>query len=110
MQRNHPAAMEPIPETARRLSSIQSDVLFVLYGIEQRVNISQIHATRIRALLNNNRRSDVHASNFRCSCRTLSSRELLTLVHDEKFRLLLSLTEKGRAMAATLYADRSANI
>lgn len=91
-----------------RLSATQKDVLFVLYGMQLREMDRIVQGMQLLALLNNNRGSDIHASNFRTSCNTLVEHGLLRRYRNSALKLAFSLTETGAETGNKLYDERVA--
>ena len=83
-----------------RISSIQKDILFVLYQLELRGLVKPIAATDILSMLNQSRDIAVFGTNFRTSCHTLHKNGLLHMHRDLKtLKLSFRLTELGRERA-----------
>lgn len=91
-----------------RLSSVQKDVLFVLYGLTQRGQMSHpLPAMQLLTILNQARLQPVADTNFRRSCHTLAGHGLLKRYrYQQSLNLGFDLTPKGLALAADIYNAR----
>ncbi|EBG2148401.1 chromosome segregation protein ParM [Salmonella enterica] len=89
-----------------RVSSIQKDLLFVLYAIEQNGRATPVEGRKILEMLNRNRVRDLHSSNFRASCHTLAKHGLISIYRNRSLMIALSLTNEGRGPAMEIYEER----
>lgn len=95
-------------QTSMRLSGVQKDILFVLYGITERKNIDgPIPAMTLLGLLNRGRLNLVADTNFRRSCHTLAQHGLLNKYRDrQSLKLAFGLTATGTEIAQGIYQKR----
>lgn len=83
-----------------RISSVQKDILFVLYQLELRGVDKPIAATAILMMINQSRPIAVFGANFRASCHKLHQNGLIHMHRDLKsLTLSFRLTEFGRERA-----------
>jgi hypothetical protein len=87
-----------------RISSIQQDILFILYAIEKNGHKEPVPGMNILSMINRSRSCLIADTNFRASCHTLNSNDMV-----EKFRcptslkLSWSLSETGRYKASEIF-------
>ena len=95
-------------QTSKRLSGVQKDILFVLYGLTERKNINgPLPAMTLLQLLNRGRLNQVADTNFRRSCHTLAQHGLLSKYRDrQSLKLAFSLTTTGGEIAQGIYQKR----
>lgn len=95
-------------ETSTRLSGVQKDILFVLYGLTERKNVDgPLPAMTILELLNRGRLNQVADTNFRRSCHTLAQHGLLNKYRDrQSLKLAFGLTATGSEIAQGIYQKR----
>lgn len=90
-----------------RLSRVQKDVLFVLYGLAERNLIGPFPAMRLFSILNKGRLQPVADTNFRRSCHTLNRHGLLSKYRvQQSLTLAFGLTEEGFEIARDIYQKR----
>ena len=83
-----------------RISSIQKDILFVLYQLELRGVVKPIAATDILKMLDQSRDTAVFGTNFRVSCHKLNENGLVHMHRNLKsLKLSFRLTDLGREKA-----------
>ena len=70
-----------------RLSSIQNDILFVLYAIEQKGNTTPMPGMTIFSMINSSRSSEIFDTNFRASCHTLNENKLIDKYRSSSLKL-----------------------
>jgi len=91
-----------------RLSSIQQDILFILYAIEQKGYKDPIPSMKVLGMINGSRTSLIADTNFRTSCHTLNDNNMV-----EKYRcpsslkLSWSLSEIGRTKASEIFKSKT---
>ncbi|WP_261423541.1 chromosome segregation protein ParM [Serratia quinivorans] len=95
-------------QTSTRLSGVQKDILFVLYGLTERKNIAgPLPAMRLLEILNRGRLNQVADTNFRRSCHTLAQHGLLNKYRDrQSLKLAFGLTSAGNEKAQDVYQNR----
>lgn len=95
-------------ETSTRLSGVQKDILFVLYGLTERKNIDgPLPTMTLLELLNRGRLNPVADTNFRRSCHTLTQHGLLSKYRDrQSLKLAFGLTATGSEIAQGIYQKR----
>lgn len=95
-------------QTSTRLSGVQKDILFVLYGLTERKNVDgPLPAMTILELLNRGRLNQVADTNFRRSCHTLAQHGLLNKYRDrQSLKLAFDLTSTGNEIARNIYQKR----
>ena len=95
-------------QTSTRLSGVQKDILFVLYGLTERKNINgPLPAMTLLELINRGRLNQVADTNFRRSCHTLAQHGLLNKYRDrQSLKLAFGLTVTGSEIARGLYQKR----
>ncbi|EFJ8793639.1 chromosome segregation protein ParM [Escherichia coli] len=95
-------------QTSTRLSGVQKDILFVLYGLTERKNIDgPLPAMTLLELLNRGRLNPVADTNFRRSCHTLAQHGLLNKYRDrQSLKLAFALTATGSGIALGIYQKR----
>ncbi|EBI7649411.1 chromosome segregation protein ParM [Salmonella enterica] len=90
-----------------RLSGVQKDVLFVLYGLAERQLSGPFPAMQLFSILNKGRLQPVADTNFRRSCHTLNRHGLLNKYRDnQSLTLAFGLTEAGLKIAREVYHKR----
>ncbi|EHI8346934.1 chromosome segregation protein ParM [Salmonella enterica] len=90
-----------------RLSGVQKDVLFVLYGLAERQLAGPFPAMQLFSILNKGRLQPVADTNFRRSCHTLNRHGLLSKYRDnQSLTLAFGLTEAGLEIAREVYHKR----
>lgn len=92
-----------------RLSSIQKDILIVLYGIAlKRGKPEPVPVMELLKIINAHRDRQIADTNFRTSCHTLVKHGLLQKHRDlQSLQLYFTLTKKGEEAAYPHY--RKAN-
>lgn len=91
-----------------RLSTIQQDILFILYAIEQKGYKEPVPSMNVLNMINASRTSLIADTNFRASCHTLNDNGMV-----EKFRcptslkLSWSLSETGRIKASEVFESKT---
>ncbi|GIU51528.1 hypothetical protein TUM4438_41460 [Shewanella sairae] len=86
-----------------RISSVQKDILFVLYQLELRGVVKPIAATDILMMVNQSRNTEVFGTNFRVSCHKLNEHGLVHMHRNLKsLTLSFRLTDAGREKASKL--------
>ena len=94
-----------------RLSSIQQDILFLLYAIEQKGFKEPVASMKLFNMINSSRSSLIADTNFRASCHTLSDNEMVDKYRcPTSLKLSWSLSEIGRSKANKVYKNRTAVI
>ncbi|NTZ48353.1 chromosome segregation protein ParM [Lelliottia aquatilis] len=95
-------------QTSTRLSGVQKDILFVLYGLTERKNVTgPLPAMQLLELINRGRLNQVADTNFRRSCHTLSQHGLLSKFRDrQSLKLAFGLTSTGSEIAQGIYQKR----
>lgn len=93
---------------SNRLSGVQKDILFVLYGLAERKSINgPVPAMKLLQIVNSGRLNPVADTNFRRSCHTLAQRELLEKYRErQSLKLAFGLTPAGFDMAKEIYRER----
>lgn len=91
-----------------RLSEIQKNILFVLFAIEKNGSAKPVLGMELLRLINKGNAVDLYDSNFRVSCHTLNSNELLHKYRTSSLKLAWSLTDAGRKCASVIYNERVA--
>ncbi len=90
-----------------RLSGVQKDVLFVLYGLAERKLAGPVPAMHLFSILNKGRLQPVADTNFRRSCHTLVQHGLLSKYRDhQSLKLAFGLTAEGLEIARDVYQKR----
>lgn len=89
-----------------RLSTIQKDVLFILFAIEQRGSNAPVPGMNILKMLNGSRSSDIFDSNFRASCHKLNENNLIDKYRSGSLKLAWALSENGREKASDIFDER----
>lgn len=90
-----------------RLSSIQKNVLFVLFAIEQRNGKgTYVKCAALNSILNNSRTNPIIPNNFRVSCHTLVENGLLISNREGNLELLFALSDDGRLIANKIHIER----
>lgn len=99
-------------KTSRRLSAVQKDILFILYGYAERPNFSgPLSSMKLLGIINQGRFNSVADTNFRRSCHTLAQHGLLNKYRDrQSLMLAFDLTDAGREKAQGIYEARLAEI
>lgn len=99
-------------QTSKRLSGVQKDILFVLYGLTERKGIAgPVPGMQLLELLNRGRFNAVADTNFRRSCHTLAQHGLLSKYRDrQSLKLAFGLTDTGNEIAGNIYQQRIAEI
>ena len=93
-----------------RLSSIQKDVLFLLFALEQKGNKEPVEGSVLLKMINGSRSADVFCSNFRASCHKLNEHELIEKYRSQRtLKLAWCLSDAGRHQANKIYINRLAN-
>jgi len=59
-----------------RISTIQKDILFVLYALEQKGTQAPVGGINLLLMINKSRTSELFDTNFRTSCHTLNDNNL----------------------------------
>lgn len=90
-----------------RLSSIQNDVLFILYAIEKKGNKEPMPGMVIFNMINNSRPSEIFDTNFRSSCHTLNENMMIDKYRTPSLTLAWALTELGRQKAGEIFKDKT---
>ncbi|STJ26726.1 putative plasmid-like protein [Citrobacter braakii] len=95
-------------KTSTRLSGVQKDILFVLFGLTERKSIDgPLPAMKLLDLLNRGRLNQVADTNFRRSCHTLAQHGLLNKYRDrQSLKLAFGLTSTGNEIAQGIYQKR----
>jgi hypothetical protein len=95
-------------QVSTRLSGVQKDILFVLYGLTERKNVDgPIPAMQLLDILNRGRFNPVADTNFRRSCHTLTQHGLLNKYRDrQSLKLAFGLTNAGNEKAQDVYQNR----
>lgn len=90
----------------QRLSALQKNTLFLLYGIHQRQGVSPVPGRKLLAIINKNSGTgvNVHSNNFNASCRTLSRHGIISIFR-ERIYLAFQLTEAGLTLAQEMFSD-----
>ncbi|QHM74058.1 chromosome segregation protein ParM [Mixta intestinalis] len=97
-------------KSVMRLSGIQKDILFVLYGFSEH-QAGPVPAIWLLDILNKNRQQVVADTNFRRSCHTLVKHGLLCKFRNQKsLHLAFSLTPLGLITAGKIYKERMSTI
>jgi len=91
-----------------RLSAIQKDLLFVLFGLAERKKLSgPVPCMQLLGALNRGRLNFVADTNFRRSCHTLTQHGLLDKYRDrQSLKLAFGLTAAGEEIAGKIYQER----
>lgn len=91
-----------------RVSAVQSDILFVLYGIAVRKGVSGVvPAMQLFSMITLGRLQPIADTNFRRSCHTLTRHGLLEKYRDrQSLKLAFGLSNAGKEVAAVIYASR----
>lgn len=91
-----------------RLSSIQKDILFILYAIEQKGNKNPVPSMNILNMINSSRSLEIFDTNFRASCHKLNEHNLIEKYRSQSsLKLAWSLSENGRNKAIELFKSNS---
>ncbi|MDX7506148.1 chromosome segregation protein ParM [Citrobacter freundii] len=95
-------------QPSKRLSGVQKDILFVLYGLTERKNIAgPLPAMQLMEIINRGRFNQVADTNFRRSCHTLAQHGLLNKYRDrQSLKLAFGLTNTGNEIARNIYQKR----
>lgn len=86
-----------------RLSSIQKDILFVLFAVEQKGNVSPIPNMQLLAMINKSRSQELFDTNFRVSAHKLNEHGLIDKYRSTSLKLAWGLTDIGRVKASDIY-------
>ena len=90
-----------------RLSSIQKDILFLLFAIEQKGNVQPVPGVTVMKMVNGSRTSEIFDSNFRVSCHKLNEHQLIEKYRSpQSLKLAWGLSELGRQKANEIYNIR----
>lgn len=90
-----------------RLSGVQKDLLFVLYGLAERRLAGPFSAMQLFSIINKGRLQPVADTNFRRSCHTLVRHGLLSKYRDhQSLKLAFALTTEGLETARDIYQKR----
>lgn len=93
-----------------RLSSIQKDILFILFAVEQKGKLDPIPGVTVMKMVNSSRSCEVFDSNFRVSCHKLNEHGLIERYRSARsLRLAWGLSEVGRQKAKEVYTHRLVN-
>lgn len=89
-----------------RLSSVQKNTLFLLYSFSN----NNRHTVRQRVLYKiiTSQGIALFPNNYRASCLTLHTHQLVVRQRDDSNRTWLTMTEAGRALGKKIYAQRLA--
>ncbi|MCZ4061264.1 hypothetical protein O3W44_22295 [Pantoea sp. LMR881] len=94
-----------------RLSAVQKNTLFLLYHFTHK-NRHTVRQRVLYKMINNMMLEEMarplFPNNFRASCLTLASNELVVRERDDSNRTWLTLTESGREQARVIYDKRLA--
>ncbi len=95
-------------QTSKRLSGVQKDILFVLYGLTERKSLAgPLPGMQLLQILNRGRLNPVADTNFRRSCHTLAQHGLLNKYRDrQSLKLAFDLTSTGKENARNIYQHR----
>lgn len=88
-----------------RLSAVQKNTLFLLYSFAEKNR----HTIRQRVLFKiiTGQGITLFPNNYRASCLTLHSHQLVIRERDDSNRTWLTMTDTGRALAKQLYDERT---
>lgn len=90
-----------------RLSSTQKDILFILYAMEDKGNVSPVPGMKILEIINNGRNTDIYDTNFRTSCHKLNANGMIEKYRSsQSLNLAWRLSDEGRAKAIEIYNNR----
>ena len=89
-----------------RISSIQSDILFILFLVEMKGNVNPMPSMKILELINKNRAALVADTNFRTSCHKLNEYKMIDKYRSSSLKLAWRLSDEGRAKAEKIYTKR----
>lgn len=90
-----------------RLSSVQQDVLFVLFALEGKGNKAPVLSMKLLEIINASRSPQLYGTNFRASCHKLFEHQFLDKYRcPDSLNLSWSLTHSGRAEAQKAYEKR----
>lgn len=91
-----------------RLSRNQRDALFILIRSEMNGNKAPMPFVVIRDIINSQRNLEVSPQNLRVGMRTSARHGLLKVYrHPTSLTLAFQLTDEGRAVAESIYSDRT---
>lgn len=95
-------------QTSNRLSAVQKNILFSLYGLMTRKGIDgPVPAMKLLAIVNSGRLNPVADTNFRRSCHTLTKSGLLNKYRDgQSLKLAFCLTNTGKEIAERIYDEK----
>lgn len=95
-------------QTSKRLSAVQKNILFSLYGLMMRKGIDgPVPAMKMLMIVNSGRLNPVADTNFRRSCHTLMQNGLLNKYRDrQSLMLAFSLTRNGIELAKRIYDEK----
>jgi hypothetical protein len=97
-------------KVAMRLSSIQKDILFLLFAIEQKGNVQPVPGMTVLKMINGSRSSEIFDTNFRVSCHKLNEHQLIEKYRSpQSLKLAWGLSETGRTKAIEIYNSRLVN-
>jgi hypothetical protein len=91
-----------------RLSPVQKDILYVLYGLEVRQGkLAPLPLVTLLRIVNSARQQLLADTNFRRSCHTLNQHSLLDKYRDrQSLQVAFSLSTTGREKARDIYQAR----
>lgn len=91
-----------------RLSAVQKDILYVLYGLEMRQGkVAPLPLISLLRIVNSVRLQLLADTNFRRSCHTLNQHGLLEKYRDrQSLQLAFALSATGREKAREIYQTR----
>ena len=87
-----------------RTSATQSDVLLILYALEQKGYVKAVPSMTLLRMINETRY--VADTNFRTSCHKLVEHELLYKYRLNSQKLAFKLTEQGQKVGIRIYTAR----
>ena len=90
-----------------RLSAIQSDILFLLFAIEQKGHKEPIPSMTVFNMINSSRTSKIFDTNFRASCHKLNEHNLIEKYRSpSSLKLSWGLSETGRVKASEVFKTK----
>lgn len=92
-----------------RISSIQKDVLFMLYTIKQKGSDAPVPSMTLLNMITSSRGIDIDDRNFRTSCHKLKGHGFIELYRSKHLKLAWSLTPEGEAKAKPIYEEIQGN-
>ena len=90
-----------------RLSSIQRDVLFTLFAIEQKGYKEPVDSMAVFSMINSSRTSEIFDTNFRASHNKLHEHNLIEKYRSpSSLKLSWGLSETGRVKASEVFKNK----